>query len=320
MARFKNRPKNREEFKEYVLRKLGAPVIEVELADVQLDDVIDDTTEMFNQFHHDGAFRTYRKVLITRSMIEHNKHIPSFYLDGDASDTHTMHFPSAGSDEGQVGLDASNTLYITADGSDNTEYREYLSGIEIPDDIIGITRIFRLSTGGGGQGDSWMGAKYQNMLGAYDSLNGANGAGLGGVSRQTNLANYEIQMRYLQEMDHSLNYEPPIRFSKVRNRIYVDMDWDSMCEGDYLAFECHQATDPDIYPDMFLDTWYRNYSVALAKIQWGSNLLKYNGVNLPGGITLNGEAILNEGKEEKLKAEEDLKTTYFGDITPIIIG
>ena len=190
MARFKNKPQNRDEYKQYMLRKLGSPVIEIEIADEQLDDVIDDTTELFNQFHHDGAFRTYRKVLVTRQMIETNKHIPSFYLDGDASDTNTMYDPTQGSFEGQVGLDASNTLYLTADGHDNTSYREFLSGIEVPDDIIGVTRIFRLSMG---NSSNWMGAQYQTMLGAYDQLNGggSNVGGSGKASRQTYLANFE---------------------------------------------------------------------------------------------------------------------------------
>ena len=91
------------------------------------------------------------------------------------------------------------------------------------------------------------------------------------------------------------------------------MTWENAMVGDYLVFECRQAVDPDVYPDIWLDRWLRDYSVALAKIQWGSNLIKYNGVQLPGGVTLNGETILAEGKEEKAKAEEDLEGKYFGD-------
>ena len=321
MARFKNKPKNRDEFTEYVLRRLGHPVIEVEIADVQLDDVVDDSIETFNLFHTDGAFRTYRKIEITKEMIENNKTVPSLNLPTDASAVSPLQNISSNSYEGNVGLDASNDTYLDTTGKDFTETRESLTaGIKVPDDIMAVVRVFRMSMGS--NGSNWMSGEYQTKLGIYDNFGGAsaNVGGSGLASRQTWLANYEIQMRYLQEIDHSLNYEPPIRFNKVRGRIHIDMSWEDVCAGDYLVFEVRQAIDPEVFPDIWTDRWLRDYATSLAKIQWGMNLMKYNGVNLPGGVTLNGEAILNEGKEEKLKAEEDLDKKFYGLMTPIFVG
>ena len=133
MARFKNRPKNRDEFKDYILRKLGAPVIDIELADSQLDDVIDDAVETFNHFHFDGAFRTYRRIQITTQMIEDNKVIPKMNLQPDASDVSPMYDPRIGSSEGSVGLDAS--------GGNKTQRESIIQHTENPRMVLAYLMI-----------------------------------------------------------------------------------------------------------------------------------------------------------------------------------
>lgn len=318
-GRFRNRPKNREEFAEYILRRLGSPAHEVEIACTQMDDIIDDTVETYNLWHHDGSFRTYRKIVIDRCMIEENKHIPNFNLEADASDTNTIYDINQGSFEGQVGLDASNDNYVSADGHDRTQYREFNTGILVPDDIVGVTRVFNINRGVNSA--DWMSGRYQFLLDVYNNVNQVGGRnGSHAASRQTTLTNMQSQLRYLEEMEHALSYAPAIRFSKSRGRIYLDTDWDKFQEGDFLVFECQQATDPDVYPDVWIDKFVRDYATALAKIQWGQNLIKYDGVQLPGGVTLNGSAILEEGKAERDDLWEKLQTAYMADITPILIG
>lgn len=300
MARFKNRPQNREEFKEYILRRLGAPVITVEIADIQLDDVIDDALDMFNEFHHDGSFRTYRKVEITQEMIDANSFIPNMTFESETTGLDDLHV-----DDMSVG---------DTSGAGNTEYIEHQTGIVVPDDIIGVSRVLSI---GGVSGANWMSGKYQYMQDMTYNLSTGHGSYSG---RGTHITDYTLSMRYLEEMEFTLAYEPSIRYNKVRNRIYLDYDWAQFRAGEFLAFECFQAVDPEVYPDVWVDKFMREYSVALAEVTWGRNVGKYDGIKLPGDITMNGEQFLQRGLEKVQELEEKLKNEYQADMIPIFIG
>lgn len=317
MARFVNKPKNRAEFKDYIRRRLGAPILDIEVTDFQMDDIVDDTIEMFNNFHQEGAFRTYRRVLITRELIENNKVMPNLNLPNDASAVDPMYNPVDGSYEGEVGMDASNTTYLDASGATHPDYIETMGGVPIPEDIIGVTRVFRLP---GSSASHWMSGQYQAMLQIFDNFALSSRMGGGQSAGGGLLTTFETQMRYIEELTFSLNQVPAIRFSKLRNRLFLDSNWEKFNEGDWMGLECRQALDPEIYPDVWQDRWVRDYAAACAKIQWGTNLLKYNGVNLIGGVTLNGATILAEGKEEKTAALADLNSKYFPTTDQIYIG
>ena len=112
---------------------------------------------------------------------------------------------------------------------------------------------------------------------------------------------------YVEHIDFLLNTSPAIRFSKAKNRLYLDIDWKRPKKGEFFLVECYEATDPEIYGDVYNDIWIKKYSTALLKMQWGSNLKKYENTELPGGVQLNGQALYDEGKGEKDELEEQLK-------------
>jgi len=312
MARFKNRPKSRDEFKDYILRRLGAPVINVEIADIQLDDIIDDTVELFNEYHADGSFRTYRKVLITQAMIDANCIIPDMMQDNTTPLT-DLRTDDLGPMDSSGGYDAA--------------YVEHDTGILVPDDIVGIARVMNIGQPGG---DDWMSGRYQYMqdlsygmsAGGPTQYTGPSSGIVGGniAGRGTNLTDYQLSMTYMEELDHALSYAPAIRYNKVRDRVYLDTDWAALPVGCYLAFECFQAVDPDLYPDVWINKFVRDHAVASAEYQWGRNTNKYEGVKLPGDITMNGQQLLDRGREEKERLETQLIREQQADSPSIFVG
>jgi len=102
----------------------------------------------------------------------------------------------------------------------------------------------------------------------------------------------------------------PIRYNRHMNKLYVDMDWYSISVGEFLLVEAYQVVDPDVFVDVWKDQWLMRYCTALIKRQWGSNLTKFTGMQLPGGVQFNGEKIYNDSVEEITKLEEEMINSY----------
>lgn len=186
----------------------------------------------------------------------------------------------------------------------NFDYsREGVIGIPIPENIIGINKVLRI--------DNFSGAgmwnyEYQYFLNNFDFFYGSGG------SSSMPLTNYISQKSYIDLIDNMMNVQPAIRFNKNRNRLYIDTNWtrlenNAKSRTYRLMVECYEINDPEVYGDVYKDTWLKRYATALAKEQWGSNLKKHNNLVLPGGVQIDGQAIFNEGKEEREKLEEELK-------------
>ena len=102
----------------------------------------------------------------------------------------------------------------------------------------------------------------------------------------------------------------PLRYNRHVNRLHIDMDWGKVTAGDYIIAEVYNIVDPETYTDVYGDRWLHKYVTALFQVQWGRNLTKFVGMQLPGGVQFNGEQILQQGLEEKQRLEEEMISSY----------
>ena len=123
----------------------------------------------------------------------------------------------------------------------------------------------------------------------------------------TSVIHYQMTMEHLDFLSHILVGEKPIRFNQHQNRLYIDMDWENdISEGEYLVIECYRKLDPNTYTDMYDDIYLKRYATALIKRQWGANLSKFSGVQLLGGVEMNGAEIFSQATEEIRDLEEKM--------------
>jgi hypothetical protein len=232
---------SREEFKEYCLRKLGKPVIEINVDDDQVEDRIDEALKYYWDYHFDGTEKVYYKHLVTAS-------------------------------------DISNK-YIT-----------------LPENIIGAVRIFDI--GNYMSVNNIFNIRYQIALNDLYTLT------------YQSMVPYYMAFQHIQMLEQLLVGQQPIRFNRHTDKLYIDVDWTKIVEGYYLVIEAYQVVDPETYSDVWSDRWLQRYATQLIKKQWGSNLTKFNGVQLPGGITFNGTQIYNDAHEEIDKLEAEMINSY----------
>ncbi len=245
-------PNTREELKQYCLRKLGAPVIEINVDDSQLEDRIDEAISLFREYHFDGVERRYYKHQVTSEEIARAK----TDLNGG---------------------------YISTDGIDPS--------------IVSVVRLFQFSESTINMFD----VRYQMSLNDFYGIR----TGMGSIH------NYDITKRHLSLLQQMLDPEKMIRFTRVTNKLHIDMNWEEDVDaGDYLVFECYSALDPETYTEIFKDKFIKKYTTELFRHQWGSNLSKYEGLQLPGGVQFNGRAIMDEARQEMEKIEQEMQLRY----------
>jgi hypothetical protein len=268
-----SRIQTRQELKDYCLRRLGYPVIEINVDDAQIEDRLDDALLLFSEMHYDGAERVFLPKQITQSDIDQK------YIDLTTATT-------ADASKGILAAPA-----MDPDGNS----------------ILSVVRVFQLfDTLGGSAGVNIFDAKYQialnDLFGLYSST--------GSSFVMGSIQHYDITRRYLGLLQDYLTPENTVRFSKVTNRIYLDTDWKNMSVGDFFMFEAYKILDPEDYPEIYNDRLLKAYTTALIKKQWGSNLSKYNGIALAGGVTLNGSQIFQEAMQEIELLEKEFSDRY----------
>ena len=127
----------------------------------------------------------------------------------------------------------------------------------------------------------------------------------------TSIIHYEMTMKHIDYLSHILTGETPIRFNQHQNRLYLDMDWSNDVNADdYIIIECYRKLDPDSYTDIYDDIYLKRYATALIKRQWGANLSKFNGVQMLGGVTMNGADIFSQAQEEIQRLEEQIQLAF----------
>ena len=268
------KPSTRQELIDYSLRKLGAPVLEVNVADEQIDDLVDDTIQFFNERHFDGVERMYLKYKITQDDIDRGKG------------------PSDPGVSGITTTTVSNSVGLTT----QFNYEENNNYIQVPDSVIGIEKVFKFdaSSISGGM----FSIKYQLFLNDLYYFN------------SVELLQYSMTKTYLEDIDFLLTTDRQIRFNKRQGRMYLDIDWGSQNAGDYLIIDCYRALDPANFSKVYNDTFVKQYLTALIKKQWGQNLIKFQGVKLPGGTELNGRQLYEDGERDLAEIRQKMTSDY----------
>ena len=277
-------PSSRSEFKQYCLRQLGAPVLEINLADEQCEDIIDDGIQFFQERHFDGCARMYLKYQITQADIDR----------GQAS-------AKPGSDKGSAGIvtttataPASSGISTVAVDFDWTENSNYL---QVPSSVVGVFKVMHFD-GANSITNNMFSVKYQMFLNDIYYWG------------STEILSYAMVKTFLEDIEFALTTQKQIRFNKRMDRLYLDIDWGSVTVGDFLVMECFRVLDPNDYGRVWNDSFLKPYVTALMKRQWGQNLLKFQGVKLPGGIELNGRQIYDDGEKDLERIREIMSSTY----------
>jgi len=259
-------PSTRATFKEYCLRALGKPVIEINVDPDQVDDRIDEALQYFAQYHFDGIERMFLKHQITAA---------------------------------EIARAATNTTTSATDSADGSISADWLEGkgfIPIPSPVVSIVQVFPFDDSAT---NNMFDMRYQIRLNdLYDFSS-------------TSLVHYEMTMNHLDHLSHLLVGEKPLRFNQHQNRLYIDMDWtNDVSENDYIVIECFRKVDPDTYTDIWDDIFLKRYCTQLIKKQWGANLSKFQGIQMLGGVQMNGEQIYLQAQEEINKLEEQIQLAY----------
>ena len=191
-----------------------------------------------------------------------------------------------------------NTLPTVTDidGSTTASWKEAKNYIPVPSSIISIIKIFNFSDKAN---LNMFDIRYQLRLNdLYDFSS-------------TSIIHYNMTMQHLDLLDNILVGQKPIRHNQHQNRLYVDMDWENdIVVDEFLVIEAIRKLDPASFPNIWNDMFLKRYTVQLIKLQWGANLIKFNGVQMLGGVTINGETIYQQAQEEINKLEEQIQLAY----------
>ena len=269
-------PASRSQLKDYCLRQLGAPVLEINVADEQIDDIIDDAIQYFHERHFDGVLRTYLKYQVTQDDIDRGK---------------------GPGENGVLGI-TTTTATSTIDGASmQFDWEENSNYLQVPPSVIGIEKVFHFD-GSQSMSSGMFSIKYQLFLndiyfwGAMEMLT------------------YNMTRTYLADLEFALTTQKQFRFNQRMDRLYLDVSWSELTAGDYIVIDCFRTLDPNDYVRVWNDSFLKKYTTALLKKQWGQNLIKFQGVKLPGGVELNGREIYEDGVKELETIREMMSNTY----------
>jgi len=234
-------PNSKATFKSWCKRKLGYPVIDINVDEDQVEDRVDEAMQFYQEYHSDSIVRNYRKHLVTAEDVTNG--------------------------------------YVT-----------------IPDSMIFVNNIFPIGASTSQSG--MFSVDYQMHFNDMYNLRNPGG-----------LIDYEMTKQYMAMIDLKVNgMSQRSSFSRHQNRLYVEGD--DLEEGIYIIVEGHEVLDPETYTDIYNDMLLKKYLVALIKRQWGANLIKFEGMQMPGGVTLNGRQIYDDAITDIEKIEETMQLTY----------
>lgn len=237
-----SKPVNREEFKDFCLRRLGAPLLEINVADEQVEDCIEIALQYYQDYHYDGTQKQFLSHEVTQEDIDNR----------------------------------------------------YLS---VPKNFIGITNIF--SVGNSYSTNNLFNIRYQLALNDLFAFN------------YGPFAPYYMAMQNVALAEQLFVGQQGLRFNRHTDKLYIDMSWKEKVQvGEYIIVEGYELLDPDTYPDVWNDMWFKRYTTAQIKKQWGENLKKFEGITMPGGVQFNGQKIWDEATEEINTLENEMINSY----------
>ena len=293
-------PNTRTTLKEYCLRNLGKPVIDINVDDDQVEDRIDEALQYFAQYHSDGIERMYLKYKVTADDVTRLTTNKSYNVDEKGTVAENIELEdgtlTSGDTSGDIKGEDGGAILTEDSTLVRTTYEENQNYLVIPDAIISVVNIFPLSDRAN---LNMFDVRYQLRLNdLYDFSS-------------TSIVHYEMTMKHLDFLDHILVGEKPIRFNQLSNRLYIDQDWTNDITADeYLIIECYRKLDPNDHTDIFDDLYLKRYATTLIKRQWGQNLSKFSGTAMLGGVTLNGPELFSTALSEQEKLEEEIRLNY----------
>ena len=256
---------------DYCFRRLGAPVVDINVDRQQAEERVNDALDFFSERHFDGVERHYYAHKVTGTDISNG------YID-------------------LSGVTAGNAAGYTGAPSGNN--------------IVSVVNVYPF----GSSTSNMFNVRYQMSLHDYFGVNRSThyGSAMG-------LAGYDSTKRFISLVEDFFETDKNFRFSKVTNRLYIDMNWsEDIDTEDYIVFEAYATLDPDQYTEVYNDRLLKEYVTALIKRQWGSNLSKFDGVQLPGGVTIRGAEIFSEANDEIQRIEEKVLLEYELPIDPMV--
>jgi hypothetical protein len=270
-------PSSRQELIDYCKRQLGAPVLEINVADEQIDDLVDDAIQYFQERHFDGVGQVYLKYQITQDDVNRGR--------------------APAGESATAGI-ATTTATATIVGAATTfSYKENSNFLQVPPDIIGIQKIYHFD-GTNTTTNNMFSIKYQIFLNDIYYWG------------STEILTYAMTKTYLEDLNFLLTTQKQIRFNQRMDRLYLDIDWGSVTVGDYLIIDCYRSLNPNDFNRVWNDSFLKRYLTSLIKKQWGQNLIKFQGVKLPGGVELNGRQIYDDAQKELDTIKEMMSNTY----------
>ena len=267
-------PTSRQELIDYSKRKLGYPVLEINVADEQIEDLVDDALQFFYERHFDGVTQTYLKYQVTQEDIDRGR-----------------------AKFGGPGIAVTSTTTNIVGVAKTFNFFETSNYIQIPPHVIGVNKVLSFE-GSNSLSGGMFSIKYQlflNDIYHFGSLE---------------LLTFSMTKRYLEDIDFLLTTQKQIRFNQRQDRLYLDIDWGSIRAGQFLIIDCYRILDPAESPRIWNDSFLKPYLTSLIKKQWGQNLIKFQGVKLPGGVELNGRQIYDDGEKELSEIIGKMSSTY----------
>ena len=269
------KPSTREGFKDYCLRQLGAPVLEINVDDDQIEDLLDDALQFWQERHFDGTESQYLKYKITQDDIDRGK--------------------ARVGNQG-AGITTTTDSATIVGSSVGFNFEENSNFLKIPEDVIGVNKVFRFDSSTISSG--MFSVKYQLFLNDIYFL---------GASE---LLSYSMVKSHLETIDRLLTTDKQIRFNKTQGKLYIDIEWNNATVDDYIIIDCYRALDPSTNQLVWNNYFLKRYATALIKRQWGQNLIKFQGVKLPGGIELNGRPIYEDAERELTELRQAMISEY----------
>ena len=275
------KPASRQELVDYAKRQLGYPVLEINVADEQIEDLVDDAIQVYQNRHMDGVELMYLKYKIDQNFLDSIRARGDDKVIGITTTTTTANITGVGT---------------TGVGISTYRFEETQNFIQVPDAVIGIEKVWKLDNRA--ISTNMFSVNYQLFLNEIYWFS------------STELLNYTMTKRYLEDIDFILHPDKQIRFNRRQNRLYLDTDAGSLQVDDYIIIQCYRTLDPNEFTKVYDDVFLKRYFTALLKKQWGANMMKFKGVKLPGGVEMNGREIYQDGVNELQALEEKMNNEY----------
>ena len=255
------RPATKTELRDYALRRLGYPTIDINVATEQLDDLIEEAIDYYQEYHYNGSYKAFIRIEVTEAI------------------------KTAAQEFSQI---------------DSGAWYEDKRYVSLPDGVMSVNHVYSNIGASSVTPGNIFNIKYQIFLNdIYAMTHG-------------HILHYFMTSQYLETLDWVTNSSQNrrVRFNEHQGRLYLDMDWAELQVGNYIMVEVLMRQDPETYTDMYNDSWLKDYVEALFQQQWGRNLSKYDGIQMLGGVTLNGRRILEDASQFKQDLEDQVRSTY----------